>query len=536
MQFPASVAVKKLDQEHQQYSFFKEAYTQIDLLYQGGVAMREAVVRGGQFLVKNAKELPEVFASRQLRFSYTNLLGNIIGWYTSALFKEPPQITKKVEGAVAAVAGQIAPVPGPAQDFCTGFESDCDRGGTSLNDFMADISETALLFRKAYVCLDTPAPDSGAMPATLLEQQQGGLLTPYLVRYTPRDVINWETDAYGNLDWCVIKITVREETFIKDATVTDFWYYFDRQQVALYEREQTSGAPADTTNAGGAEEMATLVAGYPRRHVTAAQNKVPMYIVELREGLWLANRVFLPLCNHLNQDNAFDFALYQANLPQLVITDGESGKYEEPVTVSVVGYHQLPFGGKIEFLEPGGGSFAASQGRIDNIEERIYKACYLTDQARTNKSTPAAQSGISKQQDKTPSRDALSGIGAVIRAAAQRVYEDVLVIGGFPTIKPDIRGLDFSDKASAEDMALIEQSAVIPVNSELFEREIAKKNVRISLPDANTETLDAIDKEIDTNPTPSQVQAAQQEAQQAAQVAQFQASIEAGKQTEATSS
>jgi hypothetical protein len=534
MQFPASAAVKKLDQEHPEYSFFKDTYQKIGLLYQGGTALAEAVIHSGLFLLQAPKEMPEVYAIRQLRFSYTNLLGNIIGWYTAALFKEPPQLTKKVDG----VQGEAAlAIPKPAAEFCTAFENDCDRAGTSLIDFMAEIAETCLLYRKAYICLDIPSPLSGdAPPLTLQQQKDGGLLNPFLVRYTPRDAINWETDAYGNLEWIEIKISIREQEFMGEPVVTDYWYFFDRQNVALYQRTvQAGGSSANLigADAPAAEEMAQLVDGYPRRHATANQNTVPIRAVQLREGLWLANRVFLPLVNHLNQDNALDFGLFQSNLPQLVITDGENGRYEEPVTISPVGYHQLPFGAIMSFLEPEGKSFAVSQSRIDSLEERIYKACYLSDQARTNKATPAAQSGLSKQMDKMPSRDALSGVGKVVRAATQSVYTDVLAIAGFATIRPDIRGLDFSDKATADDMALIEQSTVIPVNSTLFEREIAKKNIRLALPDANTGTIDAIDAEIDDNPTPSEQRAQQQEAQRQASIQQFQASLQAAVPTEA---
>jgi hypothetical protein len=530
MEFPPSAPVKKLDCEHQEFSFFKEAYDQIDLMYQGGIAMREAVIRSGQFLIKATKELPEVYATRQMRFSYTNLLGNVIGWYTSALFKEPPQLTKAIAGSTGEKAQNI---PAEAAAFCSDFENDCDRAGTSLNDFMRNASEKALLFRKAYICLDTPGPPDGSeAPLTLQEQKASGALDPFLVLYTPRDVINWATDSYGNLEWIEIKIRIQDQEFLGDSKVTDYWYYFDRENVALYERELKTGDTVGTTNVGGAEEMAQLAPGYPRRHAMAEKREVPIRLVALPEGLWLANRVFLPLVNHLNQDNALDFGLFQANLPQLVIEDGEDGaQYEEPVTISAVGYHHMPHGGDMYFLEPEGKSFSASQQRIDNLEERIYKACYLTDQARTNRSTPAAQSGISKQMDKTPSRDALSGIGAIIRVAEQRIYTAALELAGFSNITPDIRGLDFSDKVTTEDMALIEQSSVVQVNSPLFEREIAKKNVRLSLPDANSETLDAIDKEIDTNPTPMEAQAQQQEAQRQAAIDQFSSSLQSASNT-----
>jgi len=520
--FPQSAPVKKLNNQHQDYAFFNETWDQIGTLYEGGTRIREAVVRGGQFLTKNPKEMPEVFATRQLRFSYTNLLGNIIGWYMSALFKQPPQLLKKLAG----VEGESAlKIPGPAADFCNAFEKDCDRAGTTFNDFWKQTAEAALLYRRAYVLLDLPMPDTlGDAPISLQAQKDGGLLDPFLVLYTPRNVINWECDAYGNLVWAVIYIRTQDQEFLQDPKVIDYWYYFDREQVALYQREVKTGTTGAGTDTGG-EEMATLVEGYPRPHALSNQKRVPIFDVELPEGLWLANRVFLPLVNHLNQDNALDFGLMMANLPQLVIEDGDNGSYEEPVTVSAVAYHKLPHNGKMYYLEPEGRAYVAAQARIDNLEERVYKSCYLMDQARTNKSTPAAQSGVSKQQDKTPSRDALSGVGDVLRPLQQMVYEAALSIAGFKQIAPDVRGYDFSDRATAEDMALLEQATVVPVNSETFERELGKKNVRASLPDLNPETLQNIDDEIDANPTPSAQAAAQQEQERQDMITKFQSSL-----------
>lgn len=521
--FPQFAPVNKLNLQHPDYAFFHETWELIGTLYEGGTRMREAV-NHGQFLVKNPKELPEVFSVRQQRFSYTNLLGNVIGWYMSALFKQPPQLTKKQAGVEGDTALKI---PAPVADFCAAFEKDCDRGGVSFNDFCKAAAEAATLYRKAYVLVDLPSPE--AQPLTLQDQVNQGLLNPFLVLYTPRNVINWETDAYGNLEWALIYVRAQEQEFLEAPKVTDYWYYFDREQVALYEREVKTSATETTV---GAEELATLCTGYPRAHALSDEKRVPIFEICLPEGLWLANRVFLPLINHLNQDNALDFGLMQANLPQLVIEDGDNGTYDEPVTTSTVGYHHMPHGGKMYFLEPGGIAYEAAQQRIDTLEERIYKACYLMDQARTNRSTPAAQSGYSKQQDKTPSRDALSGIGDVVRPVQQAIYEAVLRLAGFPDIEPDVRGYDFSDRATAEDMALLEQATVVPVNSPIFERELGKKNVRCSLPDLNPETLQKIDDEIDNNPTPSAQAAQEKEQQQQAMLSKFQASLKSSPTTD----
>ena len=319
-------------------------------------------------------------------------------------------------------------------------------------------------------------PIPGDDPASLGAQEKTGLLDPYLVFYDPRQVINWEEDPYGNLEWITIHIRASEQAFLEDKKEMDYWYYFDREQCALYERQVKMN---EATFADAA--VATLVEGYPRRHAMSDLKRVPIRKITVPKGLWLANRVYLPLLNHLNLDNSLDFGLFQSNLAQLVIMDGDAGTYEDgsvpggPPTSSEVGYHHLPHGGDMFYLEPEGKSYVASQQRIDNLEERIYKACYLQDQARTNRSTPTAQSGISKSMDKTPSRDAMSGLGEILRSNMEAVYQDVMTIRGFDDININIRGLDFTDKVTAEDLDLLEKSTIIEVNSPTYQREVQRR-------------------------------------------------------------
>ncbi len=516
MPFPAQAPVKKLNRQHDEFSDYSRAYEEFGILYEGGAKFR---MQAGRFLRKRPKELPDVYTVRQQNLSYTNLLSNIIGWYTSAIFKTAPQLVKKVEGATekaaknpkAADPKAVADIPKPVEDFCEAFEKDCDLAGTTYTDFWPQVLESLLLYRSAYALIDLPLPGED-QPASLAQQQAAGKLDPYLVFYDPTNVINWDVDSYGNLEWVVIYIRATDEEFLGDPKLVDYWYYFDRRECALYQREVKTDESALPENA-----VADLVPGYPRAHAMTTLDCVPVRKLTVNKGLWLANRVYLPLLNHLNLDNSLDHGLFQSNLAQLVIEDGTSGTYEEgnvpggAVTVSEVGYHHLPNGGKMYYLEPAGQSYAASQERINNLEERIYKACYLQDQARTNRSTPTAQSGISKSMDKAPSRDAMCAYGDIIRAGMQQVYQDVLDIRGFDTIVVDVRGLDFSDKATAEDLDLLEKSTIIPMNSTTYEREVMKKNARLALPDMNPEVLAIIDDEIDSNPTPSEQEAAQQE-------------------------
>jgi hypothetical protein len=549
MTFPSKIEIKKIDAKASTYCKFAVAYTTFAHLYEGGALLQEAVIKLSLYLLQKPKEVAEVFKTRQERFIYTNLLGNIIGWYGAALFKTPAQIVKKLASATqmqpvvkappAPVApppptpkpGEPTPPPPPAkapplavaavtppelpkeaQDFCTAFEKDADHAGTAYVDFWRKVWETIALNKAAYVLIDLPAPDAGVpAPINFAQQQEAGLLNPYLVLYKPSQVINWETDDYGNLTWCIIAVTVEERVPFEKPVIADYWYYFDTEEVGCYKSVRKDD---QVTSERSDQDMAVLVDGYPRKHAMSNLHRIPIRKIEVLDGLWLGNRVYLPLLNHLNLDNAFDFALFQSALAQLVI----KGKFDDSVTMSEVAYLKLGKDDDAFYLEPEGKAYDAIATRLDGLEERIYKACYLMDQARTNRSTPSAQSGISKQQDKTPSRDALSAYGDVIRPAMQMVYTDVLAIRELTDIVPDIRGFDFADKAGVEDMDLLEKSTIIDIQSDTFRRERDMLMTRLAMPNLNPETQTLIDAEIQANPTPEAAAQAQQEAQSATQL------------------
>ena len=112
MIFPSTVALKKLNAMHPDFQDRAPAYDDFSILYEGGKRMRDKVT---QFLRKRPKELSDVYLIRQLNFSYSNLLGNIVGWYRSSLFKTAPQLIKRTEGAEGEAALEIPP---DAETFC----------------------------------------------------------------------------------------------------------------------------------------------------------------------------------------------------------------------------------------------------------------------------------------------------------------------------------------------------------------------------------------------------------------------------------
>jgi len=520
MTFPPSLSIKDLKTTASDYNQYAETYRTVSDLYQGGSVLRDKVIKSGYYLLQKPKEVSEVFRTRQQRFTYTNLLSNIVGWFGAALFKVPAQIVKTTENAQP---GTVPKIPSDATTFCEALEKDCDRAGTSFVDFWRKPFESLILNRAAYVLIDLPSPDDGDAPALSLgEQQQSGALDPFLVLYTPAQVINWECDRYGNLEWCIIAVSNEERVAFKPCVTVDSWYYFDRQEVACYRATRQDEKV-------GEDQKANLVTGYPRKHAMSDLNRIPVRRIEVPEGLWLANRVFLLLLNHLSLDNGYDFGLFQSAFAQLVI----SGNFDDSVVMGETSYLKLNTGDTAAYLEPEGHAYEAIDRRLQSLEERIYKSCYLMDQARSNRSTPTAQSGASKQQDKTPSRDALAAFGDIIRPVMQLVYADMLAVRGIENVVPDIRGFDFEDRADAQDLQTDMQAMAIDIESDTYRRERDKDFAQKRLPDANKETLTKIFGEIDTNPTPEAAAQALQEAQQAQQIDKFTASFQGADKTAA---
>lgn len=487
MSLPTTIPVETLNRTHPFYDKVLRTWNQVEVLNCGGWMMEQAI---GDYLRMRPKEPTAVLEMRKRAASYTNLMGNITGWYDSALWQQQP-------------AFDITPGSKEISDFLQGWESDVTRTQVNSRRFFKGVVQSMLVNKCAYVLLDMPT-GTGA-EQTLADQQAGKLLSPYLIEYRPQTVINWGEDEFGGLQWAVLKTEETASIFPADPAVSDVWTYYDAHEVARWTREKDS-----------TEKVAKMDPGYPRQHATARLNKIPLYRLSVPDGLWFGNRVKLPLLNHFNLDNALDWGLMNSCLAQLYIKGkyGDQSVGSAQPTVSEVAFHQLEIGGEMGYVEPKGIAFKSSQERLDNLEERIYKACFLQAHARTNKSTPTQQSGISKQQDMTPANDALSGIGDVARPALELIYTDVLAVSGMPA-KVNVRGFDFNDKGIGK-LEMIDAASVVPVQSTTFERRVQKDVVHILYPDEAESWYKTVEGEIDIAPTPNeQAQAAAELAQQA---------------------
>jgi hypothetical protein len=116
-------------------------------------------------------------------------------------------------------------------------------------------------------------------------------------------------------------------------------------------------------------------------HSLSDQNLVPVFKQQLHADHWIADRIASPLSRLMNIENSYDWALEQTNLAVLVIfSDSEVNTVKRSET----GFIQLGQEDKAVFLEQSGHAFEASQKRIMELREEIYRLSYLVAQGRSS--------------------------------------------------------------------------------------------------------------------------------------------------------
>ena len=174
-------------------------------------------------------------------------------------------------------------------------------------------------------------------------------------------------------------------------------------------------------------------------------------LVEVKDEYWIANRVYLQLLDHLNQDNSLGWALFMANLSMpAIFSDHDIG----PQTMSEAGFLKFRREDRFEWTEPAGHSFDAE--RLNRLREEIYRTAYLQAQGKTSTATANAASGYSKELDMMPANDALNAYGDVMIPAMQNVFADVVVARGGDEARTtmDVNGFRFETKPATESVAL----------------------------------------------------------------------------------
>ena len=452
----------EIDREHPEYKRRKAMWRVYRDLYLGGEQLKE---NAGEYLVRRQKEPGDVFAERLARVFYENYVGSIIDWFAATLFRREPVLTFEGDNEAAKTF------------FCT-FTEDCDLKQTSLSDFFRRQFMEALVGGSSYILVDFPRIAQPA--ANRAEEDQRGASRAYLVGYQAEDLINWSEDQQGNLDWVVLRTSNLRQNTPDDGWLKETrWVYYDKEEFRIYRRVEGKA---------GEKSVPELVdAG---RHGLAGLRRVPLFRLQVSEGLWLMNKAALLQLEHFNKSNALGWALTMGLFAMPVI-------YSEREWNQIVGesyYIQLGPNDKFGWTEPEGKVYQIAVENLNRLKSEIYRVCYLMPQSWD---APTTQSGTSKLRDFTITNEVLRAYGDAIKDTLKRLLR-AIEAARQDGLTVDVSGLDefdIGDFSSELDDA--QRLLTLGMGSPTLRKEIFKRLAQKYLCDVRQGLKDQIVKEIE---------------------------------------
>lgn len=453
----------EIDREHADFKRQKRMLQMYRDLYAGGYEFKE---HAAHYLLRRQKEPLDVYAERLSRVFYENYIGSIIDWYGSTLFRREPSLYCE-EGMDA------------SQQFLSEFADDCDRRGTRLSDFFRYAFIDALVGGRSHILIDFPRAST---PATNRgEEDAAGVSRAYLVQFQDEDLINWCTDERGDYEWVVFRqkqkrqLTIEQESIVEET----WWRYYDRSEYRLYRRIERVGEPG----------VIQLVAQGP--HALTLQQRVPVFTLQLTEGLQLMSKAAHLQLEHFNKSNSLGWAITMGLFAMPVI-------YSDREWDQIVGesyYIQLGPSDRFGWTEPDGKVYQIAAANLETLKEEIYRVCYLS-QASGEMTSGRAQSAASKQMDFTITQEVLRGYGAAVKKCIRCVVS-AIAEARQDQVAVSVTGLDEVDISDfSTELANAASLLSLGIQSTTLKREICQRLALKYLNDARQETKDQIAREI----------------------------------------
>jgi hypothetical protein len=452
----------EIDREHPDYKRRKAMWRAYRDLYLGGEQLKE---NAAEYLVRRQKEPGDVFAERLARVFYENYVGSIIDWYAATLFRREPILTFEGDNEAA-------------KSFFCAFTEDCDLKQTSLSDFFRRQLMEALVSGSSYILVDFPRIAQPA--ANRAEEDRQGASRAYLVGYQAEDLINWSQDQQGNLEWVVLRTSnLRQDTPDGGWFKETRWVYYDKEAFRIYRRVE-----------GKAGEKGIPELVDEGRHGLAGLRRVPLFRLQVSDGLWLMNKAAALQLEHFNKSNALGWALTMGLFAMPVV-------YSDREWNEIIGesyYIQLAPGDKFGWTEPEGKVYQIAVDNLNRLKTEIYRVCYLMPQSWDDRTT---QSGTSKLRDFTVTHEVLRAYGDAIKDTLKRLLR-AIAAARQDELTVDVSGLDefdIGDFSSELDDA--QRLLTLGVGSPTLRKEIFKRLAQKYLCDVRQELKDQIVKEIE---------------------------------------
>lgn len=349
--------------------------------------------RPRRFLFQLEGEPDAKYDARWNRAFYLGYMGAIIDYFRHWLFSQPPVIRPVTE--------KDAEEPEEAPDWWDSFSTDCDGAGT---DFLAFVREA---FLDVLVC-----QRAGWMLTSALAEDEGGAARTVLTRFAPEDILDWQRDARGELEWVLVRKRDAVRQFPRARADVETFTFVDRTRWRSWQTRQGADGKAQLEVVGEGEHDVGCV---------------PFVMLEVPEGLWPANKLASWQVDLFNQDNMLSYGELMSCFLQPYVRshEGQSTAESRIMGEGIIFHLRCGQGDRTD--EEVGWAAAPveplkfSSERIEKKRDEGYRIVHQMSLAVDSQAVAAvARSGASKVEDRRSTEVILCAYGGYVREALVR--------------------------------------------------------------------------------------------------------------------
>lgn len=501
---------KLLKSTHPEYD--AEYWRKIRALYAGGRRLLVDAFKDKHLLEKlfprHLGEDDSIYVERQKRAFYIPYMGQLIDYIVSVLGSDP--VTLNAEEAGEDLA------PGSIEDYYDDFMKNTARPGTekvSLNQLLRVQMLNALLTKRAWTLVDFPRVPVGAdgnpvKPASRKEEEDLGLDQAYCVPLEPEQVLDWQEDDDGELEWALVaRASVRRAGVgaarnLKREEFTEYtrdgWTRF----IYEYDPEKQPGRGGPPTED---QEPDRIESG---KHTF---ERVPLIPLPLPEGLWAGSKLESIAVQHFNARCALSWgqirSLFQILVAKLAapdplnpISEDTDRALNQPIGPGRV--VQLSEKDSFGWAGPDAAPFREAREDLASLKDEMFRVLQQMAMAVDSGSSTKKQSGDSKVMDYASSITLAKELGRRLREHAEDIFDMVARGRKDPERVWVARGAEEFDDINldsfVQEAATLETVSVpSPTFQALYKYELARRLI----PGATDEQLQTIWGELQTGIT-----------------------------------
>ena len=458
-------------------------------MYAGGFRLMNTPVLKRLF-PSNLFEDEVVYKERVKRAHYFPYAGTILDHLVAGLSSDPLRVSfAEVDPAtgVSTIDGEaewweqwVGDVKNEAEKLMgPGYEEDPDEdsqaeGGCSAHEFMLEVAREAEQTGCAWILVRLPDVVVDDEITSIADEEGAGLRDPYLCLCPAENIIDWHTDAAGELEWVLVREertvrpTLRERRDRIEQTYTIWTRTGWLRYVVIF---NPKSPPQDKD-----EIVITNQGSHPFE-------VVPFVRFVLPEGMWGMGKLHSLAREHFNKRCAMSWAEYKSLFPMLYEFLGAEDSNGMPIAqaqqdagravnqIRAIGWTQVR--GKddrAEFVGPDNGAFTSARESCNDLMREMHRVMFSMGLSANMDSAAIKRSGDSKAEDNAATQVLLDALGTLIRSCLRQCLAMVARGRGERVPSYTVSGLEHFDTQGVVDAIneLVLLLSAGPLKSPLF--------------------------------------------------------------------